>query len=248
MINDSHIHVGQFYETYTSPQDLSLLMKRLEVDGYAVSSTTVCEKNFSKVLQEIQKLIDIDGDRVVPILWLSPEIFLDELLRDTFLNCGIHWKALKIHPDWQPYVWSDVSNQRNLLDLADRIDVPILIHTGGHEYSACSIWEEVIRNHPEQKFILAHCRPFDKAISIIEKYDNAYGDLAFVDSADFIKLHNSRSCDRILWGSDFPIVSHYINTDLRDYYEQRLIELKVAVGDSRFEQITQDNFNDLFYR
>ena len=246
MINDSHVHVGQFYETYTSPHDLSLLVKNLGVDRYAVSSTTSCERNYDKVIQEIQTIVDINGDKVVPVLWISPEFFLCGDILDKYLNCKVNWKCIKIHPDWQPFLWGDVSNQKNLLDLANHMNVPILIHTGGHEYSKAMVWENLIKHNSGQKFILAHSRPFDQAFSIISKYDNAYGDLAFVDSSDFYRLHDSGACNRILWGSDIPIVKQYVNTNMDEYYRYRIQVLKNAVSDREFKQIVKDNFDNLF--
>ena len=222
-------------------------MKRLGVDKYAVSSTTVCEKNFIKALQEIQALVMIDGDRVVPIMWLSPEFFYNTILINQYLDSGIDWKCIKIHPDWQPGIWTDVVNQKKLLYLSKILEVPILIHTGGEEYSESRIWEKVIRDNPEQNFILAHCRPFDQALAIIEKYENAYGDLAFADSNDFKKLHGSIACHRILWGSDMPIVKHYIAADMNEYYKSELTKLQKVVSMTEYDMITVENFNKLFY-
>ncbi len=165
---------------------------------------------------------------------------------DIFLNSGIIWKCIKIHPDWQPYVWHDKSNQRKLLELAMLLKLPIMIHTGGQQYSEACIWEELIKNNPEQKFILAHCRPFDQAISILHKYHNSYGDLSFVDTSNFHRLHKSQICNRILWGSDFPIYSFYINEDIKKHYNTRIKKLKNAIDENEFKQITLDNFNKIF--
>ena len=246
MINDSHIHVGQFYDTYTSPQDLSLLMTDLGVDRYAVSSTTVCEKNFSKVLKEIQSLIDIDGERIIPVLWISPEFFLDKGLMKNFLESGIIWRCIKIHPDWQPNVWTENLNRQKLIKLARRLNVPILIHTGGHDYSESIVWEQIIKDNPDQKFILAHSRPFSQAISMISKYENAYGDLAFVDASDYKELHNKFISRKFLWGSDLPILNRFINRDMKTYYNELLGRLRDSVDEREFEQITKINFDNLY--
>lgn len=221
-------------------------MNRLEVNKYAVSSTTTCEYNYDKVITEMQSLIEIDGDKVIPVLWISPDFFLNNSVLDIFLNSGITWKCIKIHPDWQPYVWNDISNQKQLLDLALSLKLPIMIHTGGQQYSEANVWEELIKNNCDLNFILAHCRPFDQAFSIISKHHNAYGDLSFVESSNFHRLHKSQICNRILWGSDFPIYSFYINVNIQKYYTSRINELKNAIDDDEFTQITLENFNNLF--
>ena len=46
MLIDTHIHVGNFFNMYFSPLDVSKLLQRLDVNYYAVSSTTICEENY----------------------------------------------------------------------------------------------------------------------------------------------------------------------------------------------------------
>ena len=247
MINDAHIHVGQFYQTYTTARMISKLMQRLGVDRYAVSSTTTCEKNYHKVCDEINDLIDIDGDRVFPVLWCSPEIFDDTAIMDDLINCGIKWCCLKIHPDWQPFVWSDNKvNQQNLLGLAHKLNVPILIHTGGSEYSEAEVWTSLIKDNPGQTFILAHLRPFNKALEIVANYGNAYGDLAFVDEDCYHLIHDHDVAKKIMWGSDVPIISHYLKVNEKDYYCSLLKSLEHSTTEEEYRHITKENFNRIF--
>lgn len=70
---DSHVHVGQFTSFYISPIDLSQLMNKIGVDYYAVSSTTMCDEDYQKVLSEIYELIRLDGEKVLPVMWITPE-------------------------------------------------------------------------------------------------------------------------------------------------------------------------------
>ena len=73
MLIDSHIHVGQFNNLYFAPSVISSLMEQLDVDYYAVSSTTQCEENYPKVLSEIEELIRFDGNKVLPVMWITPQ-------------------------------------------------------------------------------------------------------------------------------------------------------------------------------
>ena len=56
---DTHIHVGQFFDWYFAPSDVHELMEQLHVSHYAVSSTSVCEEIYEKVLDELRELIDV---------------------------------------------------------------------------------------------------------------------------------------------------------------------------------------------
>lgn len=244
---DSHIHVGQFYEAYTSPEKLSEMMRRLGVDRYAVSSTTTCEHNHDKIIGEIRRLLDIEGDRVVPILWLSNYIISDDAVLQKYLKSGIGWKCLKVHPDLEPYAWDeDTEDNRRLLILAGEMNLPILIHTGGEEYSQAGRWGHMIANNPNHTFILAHCRPFDQAARILLKYPNVYGDLSFVDSADFESVHKLKLYKKLMWGSDLPIAGRFTCDSIENYYSKRLVELRKKLTDNEFRFIASKNFNSLF--
>ena len=96
MLNDSHIHIGQFREIYTSPNELVKFLDSVGVDNFAVSSTTIWEENYNKVIKEISELIRLAGARVFPILWISPLMLKNGGL-NIFLQSGITWKCVKVH-------------------------------------------------------------------------------------------------------------------------------------------------------
>ena len=45
MICDSHIHVGQFRDIYTSPEELVSFLDKVGVEKFAVSSTSIWEED-----------------------------------------------------------------------------------------------------------------------------------------------------------------------------------------------------------
>ena len=94
MLIDSHIHVGQFYDHYFAPSAIHELMEQMRMDFYIVSSTTMCEENYLKVLDEIQQLIKLDGSKVLPVMWITPEGLKGYIA--WFLESNIHWRCLKV--------------------------------------------------------------------------------------------------------------------------------------------------------
>ena len=248
MICDSHVHVGKFYDTYTSPEQLIELIKPLNLERYAVSSTTICEENYSKVLKEIEYLLIHDDKRVDPVLWITPLLINDEKKLNEFLISGFPWKCIKIHPYFHPEVWINNSKIfKDTVNLAKELELPILIHTGGYSNSDIEVWDSVLPLYPNQTFIFAHCRPFDQAVSILKKYANAYGDLAFVDKNDFQRLISENIWKKILWGSDIPINEYFLkDITTRDYYIQRLKILKDLSTDEQFDRMCLFNYNKLF--
>ena len=76
-IIDAHIHLGQFYNQYTSPLELKEYLDSVGVKRFAASSTTICEGHYEKVIDEIRELKNVCGDSLSPILWILPQMLKD---------------------------------------------------------------------------------------------------------------------------------------------------------------------------
>ena len=105
MLIDSHVHVGQYFDIYTSPQDLLTFLNSVEVSCAIVSSTTICEQNYKRVIDEFKELKRISSFRVLPMLWVTPEMLENRSIIDDFLNADIPWRVIKIHPQLNPHSW-----------------------------------------------------------------------------------------------------------------------------------------------
>ncbi|MDE7441802.1 MAG: amidohydrolase [Muribaculaceae bacterium] len=248
-ICDSHIHVGQFFDRYTSPQELMDITKKLGIEKYAVSSTTICEENYSKVLNELEYLIVNDNDRAYPILWLTPNLLANQWALNDFLTSGLKWCCLKIHPDLHPYLWScDEGYFGALIALSSEYNLPILIHTGGNLYSEAGIWREKIKANQSHTFILAHSRPCAQTIEIMKEYKNVYADLAFVGKESIFSLLQSDVANRLIWGSDIPIVDFYLQQPNIDYYRDIIGYLKKESSQDILKLTIEGNFKKIFER
>ena len=248
MLYDAHLHVGQFYERYTSPDDLLRMAERLGLDGFAVSSTTMCEENYSKVLEEFRLLEAYSKVAFAPVLWITPALLATDGETERFLDSGIGWRCLKIHPDLNPGLWNtDDAWFDALKELSAMLDVPVLIHTGGNDYSEAGIWERKIRENPETTFILAHCRPVAQAAELMEVFPNVYGDLAFVSVGGIAALLRRGLAHKLLWGTDFPIVNRFIEgQDMRQYQNVLLQTVRDNTTEADYKSVTSDNFKTIY--
>lgn len=250
IVNDAHIHVGQFYDLYTSSKELIELTKKVGINMYAVSSTTICVNNFDKVLSEFDVLMECDSGRAIPILWLTPELLADDKWLYTFLETGFRWVALKIHPDLHPYFWFKDNGFFDLvLDIAEELNLPILIHTSNKKYSAINNWYSAVRAHPTQIFVFAHCRPHIEAIEMISKFPNAYGDLAFVPVEELLGLIEFGLENKLMWGSDAPITQwFYRDIDIVNYYGKELDRLSVQISHEKMDLLAKKNFEKIYLK
>ena len=246
MLIDSHIHVGQFNNIYFSPTAIIKLMTDVGVGYYAVSSTTSCEEDFEKVLHEIEELEWNDAERVLPIMWITPESLKGNIA--WLLESTIKWRCLKIHPflhkkEWKP----DGKLFNEVLDIARELKIPLLIHTGNEECCQIDIYENAVTTNEDIIFIFAHGRPTEQAIPITQKHNNAYVDSAFMPVNDMKKFIDVGLSHKLLWGTDMCIPKYfYPEEDMVEYYRKKLEAFKSICNESQFKEVTCSNAQKLF--
>lgn len=249
MICDAHMHVGQFYGDYFSPQWVVDKIDEIGIDNAVVSSTTTCEENYDKVLAEIQTLCKLGYGKVLPVLWLTPLMLKEQKVIDRFLHCGIGWRCVKIHGALHEGWFTTYSiAMKRTIQIAKRLGVPLLMHTGEYECCEAGYYEKVISAHKRQTFILAHSRPVVQTIEVMKSCPNAWCDTAFSLTEEIVQLVDAGLSDRILWGTDLPIPSHFYGSDMdySEYYRHLLKDLQRRITSEDYTKITQDNFLRLF--
>ena len=244
---DSHIHLGQFYNQYTSPVELRDFLDYVGVECFAASSTTICEGDYDKVIAETKELANICGSNFLPVLWITPPMLKDGGLFK-IMDSGIRWRCLKIHPQLHPTAWLDGSEEMiRVVSMASVMQMPLLIHTGKINGCFPKEYEKWYSEFPNVTFILAHGRPINEAIELMQKYENAWVDTAFMPIENIVKLCNKGLSDRVLWGSDYPIPKYYYpKADMKAYYLDLIQKLKDSVSRDDFELITHKNYEKLF--
>ncbi len=246
MLIDSHIHVGQFFNDYFAPSTIHKLVEQIGIDFYAVSSTTQCEENYPKVLSELQELIQLDGDKVLPIMWITPDALEGNIA--WYLESDIKWKMIKIHPFLNKKAWHPKNHLLGeVIDIAREMNLPILIHTGEDSYCRSGIYKNVIENNKDIIFILAHGRPLNEAVSLAKKYPNVFVDSAFMPISEIKTFIDEALANKLLWGTDMYIPKHfYPNEDMITYYARKIEATKKICTQEEYDLIIYKNAVKLF--
>ncbi len=246
MLIDSHVHVGRYDEEYFTPALITELMRREGVDYYAVSSTTQCAEDYTGVLKELDELMRLDSDRVLPVMWITPAGLEGNIA--WYLESGIKWRMLKIHPflnkeEWQvqPALFDEVT------DIAREMELPVLIHTGNDDCCRCPVFEKMIADNHDINFILAHGRPIDQAIKMARNYKNAYVDSAFMPVDEMKLIVESGLSHKLLWGTDMCIPKYFDpDIDLASYYNNKVNSFRECCPEEAFKRVTFENAAKLF--
>lgn len=244
-ICDSHVHVGKFNGSYMSPTMVANTLSELGLKKWIVSSTSTIDNSFTFVLKELNELINHSSGRASAILWVTPEMVYFSKDLSFYLN-KLHFIGFKIHPfteDW-------ASNQKELVkvfSIAEKIKFPILIHTGWTPESNASNFSSIISRFPNVNTILAHGRPIEQTIDVLNKNKNAYVDTAFMSMKDIRILDCAGFENKIIFGSDFPVDKFYYNrASLSKRYKNRIKHLIGSFGVRKFIKWSNENYEKIY--
>ena len=214
-------------------------MKALNVERYYFSSTSTGNIPFRYVRREIESLISLSNGHAIPFLWVSPGMLRHSRdLRPYFFR---DFAGIKIHglQGWNP----NGKEIHRVLSIAREKNLPVLLHTGEHEICRAGAYLSLCREFGDVRIILAHGRPLDECVAVMKECPNVYADTAFMPVNNILILRNEGLIERVLWGTDFPVMRYFYDIPPEDYYRQKISEARNILGESDFTRITQENFN-----
>ena len=239
-MTDIHIHTGHFNNgLYFSPEEVSRSMSALNVERYCFSSTSTGNVPFREVRREIESLVELSHGRARPFLWVSPGMLRRS--RDLRIYFFRDFAGIKIHglQGWNPFG----KEIRRAVSIARDENLPVLLHTGDHEICRAGAYLSLCREFGDVRIILAHGRPIDECITVMKECPNVFADTAFMPVNNIVKLKDEGLIERVLWGSDFPVMRYFYDTPPKDYYRQKILQTQNALGESDFSRITHKNFS-----
>lgn len=240
---DVHIHVGHFEGgLYFSPSQVVDDMRALGVKRWVVSSTSTGNVPFPLVRKEIEEVLELSGGEALPFLWVRPEMLMRS--RDLAHYFFCEFRGLKVHgyQGWNP----DGRALRRVFAIAAERGLPVMLHTGGRPWCEAGAYRKICREFWRVPTLLAHGRPVEQTIEVMQDCPNVYADTAFMPVKDIARLQTSGLTSRTLFGSDFPVMRFFFKTPLRKYYRRRVRAVLKAIGKNAFHEIAWKNICALF--
>ena len=231
MIIDNHVHIGWYTDRYHAPREVWNSALAARVDGMAVSSTSTCAELYKVVVREMRQLIKLGGERIHPILWLTPKMMKCRYAVPFMLKSKIRWQGIKMHWEAHPEWSGNRLLVNRALNLARRLGVPVLLHTGNFDVCHAGRFARLIEANGDLTFVLAHGRPIEEAIAILKSQNNVFIDTAFMPEADIQRLADERLDGKILFGTDAPINEVFFpETPTADYIKEQIELLQRTCG------------------
>lgn len=240
---DVHIHVGHFEGgLYFSPSQVVDDMRALGVKRWVVSSTSTGNVPFPLVRKEIEEVLELSGGEALPFLWVRPEMLMRSRDPARYFFCKIRGLKLHGYQGWNP----EGRALRRVFAIAAERGLPVMLHTGGRPWCEAGAYRKICREFWMVPTILAHGRPVEQAIEVMQDCPNVYADTAFMPIKDIARLQTSGLTSRVLFGSDFPVMRFFFKTPARRYYRRRVRAVLKAIGKNAFHEIAWKNICALF--
>ncbi len=213
-ILDAHVHFGPSTQwlPYMNPEvsieDVIKTMKKHSVsksivfpnphvgDRYPMLNDLMryAQNRFPDRIMGFGRVDPRRGDEAVAEIKRIHEIGLSGVKLHPYVEC-----FRPDHPFFDSF-WGTISD----------LNLVVLIHTGTM-FSSPGYLYPVLKKYPDLKMILGHLQ--EACISLMRDFENVYSDT----SASHVKLleHVQETCeDRIVFGSDYPYLSHRVQMEV----------------------------------
>ena len=240
-MTDNHVHIGWYSDGYHNPLDIWHAEQDAGIDDIVVSSTSSCAELYKLVVSEMHELIKVGGSHIHPLLWVTPRMMKTWGIR-YMLHSKIRWQGLKMHWGAHREWYYNKKLVYSVIEIAKKKNIPILLHTGGSKECEPRVFEEIIKQYADLKFILAHGRPINQTVEVLGLCVNAYVDTAFMPVEDVLILIENGFLDRILFGSDAPINLIYKkNETVTDYLKDSMHNLLNSLTPEQYRTIMKNS-------
>jgi len=222
-------NADKIFDLRTSAQPLSTLLREMDICGIerAVLLPINCKKSHGCEMpsnQEVAEIAKRNSGRFVGFASVDPNTGDDALreLRKSRDQLGL--RGLKLNPALQDFDPTG-SQALAIFKEAERLDMPILIHTGitfcnrfSMRHSQPLLLDDVARRHPKLRMCLAHMGwPWVwDAVTVAIRNPNVYVDTAGtfagtpresirqITSSVPVRVLENALVDRLMFGSDYP--------------------------------------------
>ena len=242
-VNDFHIHFGQFREYFFEAEDIKELVDSIGIDKFGIMPTsTTGTQDYEWEIAETQKIMQLMPNQAIPYLRVYPEML--EKSNDLTLFDSLPFRLIKIHGyahDWH----TDTKRLERVFEIANDRKLPMLFHTGGRDESSAGKYLNLSKKFKDVKVVLAHGRPVDEAILVLQQCENVYVDTAFMPLEDISSIVGAGLGTKIVFGTDFPVNIAFYDEKPDIWHLNHVDKLIKLFGNEMMKVWSNDNFNKI---
>ena len=207
---------------FASAEDVTAMLDKNNFDkavvfGFAFRDAGLCRYVNDYVIEKVKQF----GERLIGFAVVPPCKNAENEIERCY-NAGLKG-AGELFPGGQEFNPENELKTKNITDACKALDIPLLLHANegvGHSYpgkTGISLrqLETFVINNPELKIILAHFGGgllfYETMKEIKESFNSVYYDISCAPFLYDYRIYNMIQalgiCGKILFGSDFPLLS-----------------------------------------
>ena len=233
MIIDVHTHLGEdrVFDEERNEEDIQERMNKHGIDISIVQPMfgTICMKTFEDSHNRIYRMTEKNKGRIYGMASVNPHIDVNDFKAEV-KRCvrELNFVGIKLHP--AAHACSPGSRDGlMLIDTADSLSVPVMVHTGaGIPAANPANVIPIAKKYPETKFVLAHSGMIigaDEALIAAMECPNIYLETSWTIPDFIIKFVKTIGADRVMFASDLGL---NIAGELAKYKELNLSAEELA--------------------
>ncbi|HLC60065.1 MAG TPA: amidohydrolase family protein [Candidatus Nanoarchaeia archaeon] len=204
VIVDAHTHIGTDKDGHGINE--KKFIKDMSVCG--VNKAIVFplnepgQSNFSKANDRILRFYNLYPDKIIPFFRINPKTNWKKEFEQRTLQ---GFRGIKLHPRSQDFGIAS-SEVMKVYERAEKLRLPLLIHTGFGLSEIANDIQKVIKIFPNLRLILGHSAfvDFEKTIKKVNGNENVLFDTSTLRIFELMQLLNSVDYSKIVFGSDVP--------------------------------------------
>ena len=240
MMIDTHTHFGQHGEWDCPLSKLIELMDTYHINK-AVTGWLGSNEMGAAGFEEAPRMIRGYEDRLRLMLWINPAVSDDANTAERMLYRYRNQIAcMKVHPQTAHVPLGD-PRYEPYLQLCRAYGLTLAVHTEPGCYSSMDSLAAMAVRHPEISFVAVHMElrgDHSHAMERITQQPNLFGDTTFVPTSDVRTAIDRCGADKIVFGSDAPIMS--------ERYGAALEGIRSVLSAAEIRQIFHTNAVRLF--
>lgn len=217
---DAHAHLGYWPTLKEAKHNLLASTKRHHVNFCLVSfdgsefKNNKRDKHIDPVIQGSKKCLNFCKKHkgFGMLVWIKPRFENPIQEIDKFIEENREYiYGIKFHPTTSKL---RIASKKLIpyFNVAEKYNLPILVHTAMDEYSSIIYLKKAAELHPNLIFVAAHMELFSDnkyTLNIMRNQKNIYVDTAWVDMKIVRLMKKYNLMDRIMFGTDNPIDGLY---------------------------------------
>lgn len=237
-VTDSHTHIGSYGEWDLPAEELLGWMDSAGV-GTAVTGDLSGNRKGAFGTERAAEQVCRHRDRLRLMLWVNPGVndlaAAERLLRED----RELFACMKVHPQTSRIPLGD-DRYLPYLKLCEEYGLPFAAHTERDADCGIDRLAVMAETCPGVSFIAVHMElrsDHERAIGLIAKHANLYGDTTFVPVGDVIRAVETCGSGKILFGTDAPVAGGRSYVGLNELKEA----LTARFGRAAADQVLGDN-------